>query len=604
MHWSKTPAAKTNRGHGWPITSDEPSGFWRGVIRSILEVVPGGVIRAGKTAYTDDANAGFWLGVDTDALAKFNIGNASWWLHWTGTKLETNSDISFIIPATLTTERAVKWLSGSTVVTYLGAFLSAADNTIRLFADAISGRDSTVDLWASSPTGKAAFVRAYAESAAGREAEVEVLASDSLGRSEILLTAETLTYTGEVSINTVAAPGYGAISVKDPDFAAVGDGITNDAAAIQAALTAAGAASPPRTVIVPPGIYAIGSALTIPDGVRLQGTGGFLRSQLKLTAAAASIAIAKPAGAITYQAAIENLYVNANSAAANAITLTNASECTLRDVLILNPTAKGVAISGAYSGILNVENLQTSGCPIAIDVSGGASIWLRNCNLYNSGTLIAFSGTVYDVHLIDSWCEAFDTGFLWDWTSASLVFTSLRAHNSYFISSNGGGSYTCRLLKAVASNNTYSGIVRDVQLSSCHFSTTAAKDLVEVAWGAYVGGGSNRFFATLRNNHWHIATNATAWLKTSATETSYEYVRVLIDNPQHGGALVPLQDGTERGLLIGLYPRAATAAPVAGPWLQGDIVWNTNPAPAGWVGWICTSAGSPGTWKGFGLIDT
>ena len=35
---------------------------------------------------------------------------------------------------------------------------------------------------------------------------------------------------------------------------------------------------------------------------------------------------------------------------------------------------------------------------------------------------------------------------------------------------------------------------------------------------------------------------------------------------------------------------------------QGDIVWNTSPRPTGYVGWICTQAGTPGIWKTFGQI--
>jgi hypothetical protein len=43
--------------------------------------------------------------------------------------------------------------------------------------------------------------------------------------------------------------------------------------------------------------------------------------------------------------------------------------------------------------------------------------------------------------------------------------------------------------------------------------------------------------------------------------------------------------------------------PAGGDWLLGDIVINTAPASAGYVGWVCTVAGTPGTWKGFGVIE-
>ena len=44
------------------------------------------------------------------------------------------------------------------------------------------------------------------------------------------------------------------------------------------------------------------------------------------------------------------------------------------------------------------------------------------------------------------------------------------------------------------------------------------------------------------------------------------------------------------------------AAPTAGTWAQGDAVYNTAPAAAGTVGWVCVTAGTPGTWKAFGTI--
>ena len=45
-----------------------------------------------------------------------------------------------------------------------------------------------------------------------------------------------------------------------------------------------------------------------------------------------------------------------------------------------------------------------------------------------------------------------------------------------------------------------------------------------------------------------------------------------------------------------------TAAPASGTWAQGAIVWNRTPAAAGNIGWVCTTAGTPGTWKTFGTI--
>jgi hypothetical protein len=40
-----------------------------------------------------------------------------------------------------------------------------------------------------------------------------------------------------------------------------------------------------------------------------------------------------------------------------------------------------------------------------------------------------------------------------------------------------------------------------------------------------------------------------------------------------------------------------TAAPSTGTWQRGDIVWNSQPSALGTPGWICTTAGTPGTWS-------
>lgn len=47
-----------------------------------------------------------------------------------------------------------------------------------------------------------------------------------------------------------------------------------------------------------------------------------------------------------------------------------------------------------------------------------------------------------------------------------------------------------------------------------------------------------------------------------------------------------------------------SAAPSSGAYVQGDIVLDTTPSASSFIGWVCTSGGSPGTWKTFGAIST
>ena len=45
------------------------------------------------------------------------------------------------------------------------------------------------------------------------------------------------------------------------------------------------------------------------------------------------------------------------------------------------------------------------------------------------------------------------------------------------------------------------------------------------------------------------------------------------------------------------------SAPTKGNWKRGSIIYNQNPYAIGYIGWVCTNSGTPGTWKKFGAID-
>jgi hypothetical protein len=66
-----------------------------------------------------------------------------------------------------------------------------------------------------------------------------------------------------------------------------------------------------------------------------------------------------------------------------------------------------------------------------------------------------------------------------------------------------------------------------------------------------------------------------------------------------GRSLNPPTSGAGRGIARQLF---GTAAPTTGAHVVGEVCWNTAPAASGTVGWVCTAAGTPGTWKTFGTI--
>jgi hypothetical protein len=51
------------------------------------------------------------------------------------------------------------------------------------------------------------------------------------------------------------------------------------------------------------------------------------------------------------------------------------------------------------------------------------------------------------------------------------------------------------------------------------------------------------------------------------------------------------------------YSRSDSVIPTTGTWAKGDVVYNSDPDSGEYIGWVCTVAGTPGTWKTFGLIS-
>lgn len=103
------------------------------------------------------------------------------------------------------------------------------------------------------------------------------------------------------------------------------------------------------------------------------------------------------------------------------------------------------------------------------------------------------------------------------------------------------------------------------------------------------------------------------WELNSANASGRRPLRFSTElTPLDAGRSSPIGPGfpiAPRGLFLGSGPRMVTygtSAPTSGEWGKGDIVFNQNPNPGGFVGWVCTQAGTAGVdavFKGFGRIE-
>jgi hypothetical protein len=78
----------------------------------------------------------------------------------------------------------------------------------------------------------------------------------------------------------------------------------------------------------------------------------------------------------------------------------------------------------------------------------------------------------------------------------------------------------------------------------------------------------------------------------------YGNVTIGVSAPQDGVALTvdgPVSFQRKKFEIGSNYPSS-------GQYNKGDIVWNDDPKPTSYIGWVCITPGTPGIWAPFGAI--
>jgi Pectate lyase superfamily protein len=83
----------------------------------------------------------------------------------------------------------------------------------------------------------------------------------------------------------------------------------------------------------------------------------------------------------------------------------------------------------------------------------------------------------------------------------------------------------------------------------------------------------------------------------------YIAIRIAVASFQHSVNFKFMNNAELRNSLLNY--KDVTFPTVSGDlyYQKGDIIYNSNPNTGGYVGWICTTTGRPGTWKEFGVIS-
>jgi hypothetical protein len=109
--------------------------------------------------------------------------------------------------------------------------------------------------------------------------------------------------------------------------------------------------------------------------------------------------------------------------------------------------------------------------------------------------------------------------------------------------------------------------------------------------GMQVSGDSN----TITNPTIQNPTGRSIWISSGSDNVIYS------NDLSQGSRL--LDSGTNTLYSGRTRKYEGVAAPLTGTWNAGDIIYDITPSASGHIGWVCVTAGTPGTWKTFGTIS-
>jgi hypothetical protein len=437
--------------------------------------------------------------------------------------------------------------------------------------------------------------------------------------------------TGAVA-RTVDSKLKDVVSVKD--FGAVGDGVADDTAAIQAALLAGGILR-----LREGDTYKVSQTLVLTKPVNITG-GAKENTKFLFSSAGSYLAAPYKCGII----AIHNLTTvpghtgDARRSVLSGFTVQmQAGPAAMRGIIISCPTylkevdavgfsADGFAVMAGTTSPIggNANGTEFHNCTAQNNSNNGFYLIGNDSNscLFSNARAFGNEWGFYDDSLLGNTYLACETDSN---TLGGYFATNDKPNRSLFVGCYAESNQTprwslgarCIRIGSLGSlENDYGGATGTSLTSIPRGAAYFNKDVVVAATDSVAEALSGGAVSQLSNGKFYLLAKSGAPPFQISETASVNYLdfysngiaAIRFPNIAVAGNIQVARPYFPNGVSFGATGASAiagagSAAPTSGSYAVGAIWLNEAPSAGGFVGWVCVTAGTPGTWKTFGAIS-
>lgn len=304
--------------------------------------------------------------------------------------------------------------------------------------------------------------------------------------------------------------------------------------------------------------------------------------------------------AINHEVLIENCQLHSTSVTSQVISVDVDYTSSNRDPRTVNPSAASVGFPIRWRMIGNSleSNLTSPTWSFGIDNVNADSVLLIKGNIfYNIITWASSNGTFH------AFTKIVDNLFHGSVTSQFALAPSVYPVNS-------GATWLLEGNKMFMGSALANGALLYLLTPTANFTLTLRRNTVDIPSLAGLvrlntGGTCNIDYCedNISNGRLFFINTASA-TTLNITNLNNNITTGAVNNSTTGLTVTNKYSNINRSVQV-LQPSInwAATAPTTGTYVVGDIVYNSAPAASGTIGWVCITAGTPGTWKTFGAIS-